>query len=287
VGLFGKLAYAQGFTVLTTLCWRVGGGAIALWIWLLLRNQWHIQRQQAIRALTLGAVGYILPTGLFFLALTYASASVTALMFYTYPAFVAVGCVATRRAPLRRLHLFALGLTFLGCLGTVDWAQADVQPVGIALGIAAGASYGLYLMLSARLLTRAAPIPTAAYMLLGAFLPTLGIVLSQYALSQYALRQYALSQYALRQYVWQWPTTFAQGGIAFGLAVVATALPIVLLYSGLKRLDVVPAAILSTLEPILAVLMGFWLLGESLWIGQLVGGFFILMAALLLQVKSS
>lgn len=267
LGIFGKLAYAQGFTVLSTLCWRVAGGAITLWIWMLLSRQWRMRRSHLQQALILGAVGYTLPTGLFFGALMYTSASVTALMFYTYPAFVAIGYWATRRTPLKRLHILALGLTFAGCLSTVNWAQADVQPLGIILGIAAGCSYGIYLLLSARMVHQASPVPTAGYMLLGAAIAALGIALSQQAL--------------------HWPTTLAQGGVVFGLAVVATAFPIVLLYSGLKRLDVVPASILSTLEPVLAVLMGFFLLGESLWIGQLIGGFLILSAALLLQLKST
>lgn len=263
LGIFGKLAYAQGFTMTNTLFWRVTGGAIALWAWLLFQNQWHIRQKDRARALALGAVGYILPTGLFLGALAYASAGITALMFYTYPAFVAIWQWVISRKPLLRGQIIALGIAFSGCLSTVDWHQETVHPLGITLGIAAGCSYGMYMMLSARILRTASPLPTAGYMLLGAALVSIAI--------------------SLRQQQFLLPATLEQASVAFGLAIIATALPIVLLYSGLRRLDVVPASILSTIEPVLAILMGFFLLRESLWVGQLIGGTLILISALLLN----
>jgi drug/metabolite transporter (DMT)-like permease len=50
-------------------------------------------------------------------------------------------------------------------------------------------------------------------------------------------------------------------------------------------LGVIPAAIFSTLEPVMAVVLGVCLLKESLWSGQFIGGALILMACLLLQTK--
>ena len=265
LGIFGKLAYAQGFTVSSTLFWRVTGGAIALWAWLLCNRQWHLRRPTIISALALGAVGYTLPTALFFGALTHASAGITALMFYTYPAFVAIWCWLINRKPLQRVQIMALGLALCGCLSTVNWTQETANMLGIALGIAAGCSYGAYMMVSARVLLNASPLPMAGYMLLGAAAVSVGI--------------------SLRQHQFLMPATWQQMGIAFGLAVVATALPIVLLYNGLRRLDIVPASILSTVEPMLATLMGCLLLRESLWAGQLIGGALILTSTILLQLR--
>ena len=265
LGIFGKFAYAQGFNIASSLFWRVGGAAAMLWLWLILLNQWQIRRRVATTAFWLGAVGYTLQAALFFGALFYTSAGIAALMFFTYPAFVAIIRWVFLRYPINFWQVLALSLAIGGCLWTIDWQQERVHPLGIGLGIASGACYGLYLVISARLVQVTSAIQTAAYMLLGATTTTLGFALSQHQLIL--------------------PQSLAQIGTAAGLAIAATALPIVFLFIGLRRLDVISAAILSTLEPILAVVMGVYLLGESLWLGQIIGGAMVLASGLLLQIK--
>jgi drug/metabolite transporter (DMT)-like permease len=266
LGIFAKLAYAQGFNMTSSLFWRVSGGAIVLWGWLLLRNQWRLRRQMAVSAFWLGALGYTLQAALFFGALQYASAGITALLFFTYPVFVALIRWLVLRQSLNSWQLLALILAFSGCLCMVNWDEAMVLPLGFGLGIASGAGYAIYLTVGARLVKQASPVQTAAYMLLGTAMVTLGLALSQNQLL--------------------FPTTPAQIGILFGLAVVATALPIVFLFVGLQRLNIVPATILSALEPVMAVVLGGCLLGEPLWPGQILGGILLLSACLLLQMKS-
>ncbi|NJN48995.1 MAG: hypothetical protein HC805_03360 [Alkalinema sp. RL_2_19] len=65
LGIFGKLAYAENFTVLNSLVWRLGGGATVLWLWLLGQRRWRIQRRSAIAAFSLGAIIYALQALLF------------------------------------------------------------------------------------------------------------------------------------------------------------------------------------------------------------------------------
>ena len=265
LGIFGKLAYSQGFSLIGSLLWRVGGAAAALWLWLLLCNQWRIRRRAAATAFWLGALLYTLQAALFFGALVYSSAGLTTLMFFTYPAFVAIIRWIFLRQPVYFWHVIALSLAIAGCIANIDWRHEMIHPLGIGLGIASGASYGLYLVFSARLVQTASPIKTAAYMLFGATTTALGLAISQHQLIL--------------------PQTLSQLGPLAGLAILSTALPIVFLFIGLQRLDVISASILSTLEPILAVVMGIALLGESLWVGQIIGGVMILASSVLLQIK--
>ena len=265
LAIFGKLAYAQGLNPLSTLVWRLGGAAIAIWIWLLLRNQWQVKRQAAIAAFLVGAFGYAIQSVLFFCALDRASAGMTALMFYTYPVFVAFFSWVFSRKHLSSWQMKALGLALLGCLLTVDLTGQAAQPLGIVLGIASGGAYALYLLCSARLIRSIPPITTAAYMLLGAALSVTLVTI-----------------------IWQGldiPSTVIAVGTVSSLAIVATALPIVTLFAGLKRLGVIPAAILSTLEPLMAVLMGIMFLGEQIWLGQVLGGALIIGSGLILQAN--
>ena len=265
LAIFGKLAYAQGLNPLSALVWRLGGGAIALWLWLLLRNQWQVKLRSAIAAFLLGAVVYAIQSVLFFCALDRASAGMTALMFYTYPAFTAFFSWFFYRKHLSSWQMKALGLAFLGCLLTVDLTSQVAKPLGIVLGIASGGAYALYLICSARLLRAISPLTTAAYMLLG-----------------------AATSVTLVTVFWQGldiPSTVIAMGVVSGLAIVATALPIVTLFAGLQRLGVVPAAILSTLEPVMAVVMGILFLSEQIWLGQVLGGLLIIGSGLMLQAN--
>lgn len=264
LAVFGKLAFTHGLAPLSALSWRLGGAAAVLWSWLLLKKQWQVNYRVAIAAFLLGALGYALQSALFFHALAHATAGITALMFYTYPAFVALLSWAIVRQPINRWQAKALGIALLGSILTVNLRSEIASPLGIGLGIAAGGTYAFYMMLSARLVRNVPPLTAAAYMLLGAATTILGWTGFQQGIDL--------------------PTTSSAIAAVAGLAILSTALPIACLFAGLKRLDLIPTAILSTLEPVLAVMMGIGLLGEQVWLGQLFGGVLIVSSAVMLQV---
>lgn len=263
--IFGKLAYAANFDPLNTLSWRLGGAAISLWIWLLMKRQWQMSARSAIAAFCLGAFGYAVQSALLFGALSHASAGITSVMFFTYPGFVALLSWLTTRKSLGLWRVKALLLALMGCVLTVDFSNQGTNFLGIALGIGSGAAYALYMTVSARLVRNMPPLQVAAYMLLGATTSIVGWT--------------AITQGFVL------PTQPDAIVVALELALLSTALPIVCLFAGLRRLEVVPAAILSTLEPVAAVVMAIVFLGEKLWVGQLIGGALIVASALMLQMN--
>jgi drug/metabolite transporter (DMT)-like permease len=62
---------------------------------------------------------------------------------------------------------------------------------------------------------------------------------------------------------------------------IATVLPVVTFLAGLERIGPTNAAMLSTLEPVVTVLLAAWLLGEGLQQITLLGGGLILVAVVL------
>ena len=120
---------------------------------------------------------------------------------------------------------------------------AGVDPLGIGLGVVAGACYGLYTVSAKLLLDGRAPVLVAiAVTLLGG-----GLVLSPaLVIDPGALAEPA----ALALVVW--------------LAVPATALAYVLFVGGLARISAGAAGTLSLAEPLVAAGLGFALLGERL-----------------------
>ena len=69
----------------------------------------------------------------------------------------------------------------------------------------------------------------------------------------------------------------AHAGLA-GLALVATVVAIGTFFAGLRRIGPGDAATLSSLEPVVTVLLAVALLGERLAPGQLAGGVLVLAA---------
>lgn len=81
------------------------------------------------------------------------------------------------------------------------------------------------------------------------------------------------------------PHSVQDWGLLMGISTVASVIPVVLLFLGLRRVSTPQAAILSTLEPVFAILLGVMVLGERLSAMQLAGGVLVLLAVVLLQRK--
>jgi drug/metabolite transporter (DMT)-like permease len=83
------------------------------------------------------------------------------------------------------------------------------------------------------------------------------------------------------------PVRLEAWGALLGLALVSTVLPILTFYAGMQRLGAAQAAILSTAEPILTLILAALLLDERLSATQILGGGLILGSVLLLQLRGS
>ena len=84
----------------------------------------------------------------------------------------------------------------------------------------------------------------------------------------------------------QWPASPAGWGSVGAVIVLATIIPVVTFLAGLKRIGPTEASMLSTLEPVVTVLLAAWIYGEVLRPLSLIGGGLILAAVLLLTVQT-
>ena len=69
---------------------------------------------------------------------------------------------------------------------------------------------------------------------------------------------------------------------ASGIVLIATIIPVVTFLAGLEMIGPTNAAMLSTLEPVVTVLLAAWLFQEKLNTISLLGGGLILVAVILL-----
>ena len=149
MAVFGKLAYDEGAR--SARCSasasrsrpRCSGSLVPL------REIRALPRRDVRTGLALGAGGYALQAGCYFVALGRIEAPLLGLLLYTFPAIVAVAAVALGRERFGSRHVIAVclaggGLT-LALAGASDGA---LDPLGVALGLGAAVVYSAYILVS-------------------------------------------------------------------------------------------------------------------------------------------
>jgi len=261
--VFGRLAYGAGADVPTALFLRFSIAGVVLAAVMGLRRE-RFPRGRVLLALgLLGGVGYVSESLAYFSALTLAPAGLVALLLYLYPALVALLSVWLERERLGRGKALAIALAFAGTCLTLDLSGAggDTRPLGIALGVLSALIYAVYILASARVLRHAGALGASTVIVLSAGAVYGGIVLARGP---------------------AWPQTSTGWAAVAGLALLGTVVAVLALLAGMARVGAVNAALLSTLEPLVAVLLGALFLGERLGALQGLGGLCILAAVVLL-----
>jgi drug/metabolite transporter (DMT)-like permease len=271
MGIFGKLAYDEGATVGTVLSMRFAVAAALFWMLIVatdaVRQLRGVSRRDMGAGIALGACGYALQAGLYFVALERMDASLLALIVYTYPAIVSAAAIALGRERVNGRRVAALLLASSGLVLVLAGAGTGaLDPLGAALGFGAAVVYSTYILVSEGVSSRVRPQVLSALVCSGAAVTlTVGAAL--------------LGELRLGE------LTVAGWGWLIGLAVVSTVAAVSLFFAGLARVGSSAASILSTIEPVVTVSLAFLIFGEQLGPAQLVGGALVLTAVVVLNVR--
>jgi drug/metabolite transporter (DMT)-like permease len=270
MAIFGKLAYEGGATVGTLLALRFLLAAALFWGLLLASGGAAEIRGLATRdvalALALGACGYAAQAGGYFAALERIDASLLSLLVYTFPAIVAVAAIGLGRERINGRRLTALALASGGLALVVAGAGTGaLDPLGTALGLGAGVVYSAYVLVSDGVAARMRPRLLSALVCTGAAVTlTVGSALLG------ELRPGELSAAG-----WGWLAS---------MAAISTVAAVGLFFAGLRRVGPTTASILSTVEPLVTVLLALLAFGEMLGVVQLLGGALVLGGVLVVQL---
>jgi drug/metabolite transporter (DMT)-like permease len=227
----------------------------------------RLPRRVVLTGLALGAFGYSLQSGLFFAAIDRLDVSMVALILYTYPAFVTVAAIALGRvAPSLRTGV-ALSVATAGVvLVLLAGGSGGFELVGALLALGASLTYTTYILVSDSVLGDVDPFALALLVLTGGSF--------SYAIGTLATGSLDL---ALSGEAWLWLVL---------IVLVSTVLAVSCFFAGLRLVGPSEAAILSTFEPPVTVVLAFLILGERLTAPQLAGGALVLAAVVLLQLPA-
>lgn len=271
LGFFAKILYAEGVSFEALVAVRASVGWAAMLLFVLLT--WGVRNRRVtgrdFRFLVpLGLVGIGAFYLLYFFTVRESTVGTAAILLYSSPAFVALLAWIFLKETLGPLRLLALALTFGGIFLVVGGYEPGALEVGLpvlATGLLSGLTYCLYSILGKPLAGHLEPAIILSYALgFGSVLLVLAALPTFHTLVGLSSSSYAL---------------------LVMLAVVHTALAFGLYTVGLKRLDAGQAAIVATVEPVVAGAIGVVLLGEELTALKVIGALLVLAGAALAQVR--
>lgn len=260
MAIFARQAYDGGADVTAVLFLRFSLAAPLMAVLLRFRGlRWPRGRTLA-GLCAMGAVGYVGQSLSYFTALTMASASLVALLLYLYPAIVTVLSTVVLGARLTPGKAAAVAIAMIGTALTIG-PDLSGRPLGIALGAAAALIYSVYILAGSRLTDRAGALPSSTVIITAAAVVYAVVVLVQRP---------------------AFPATGGSWAAVTAMAVVSTVVAITTFFAGMARLGPADASTLSTLEPVVTVVLAAVVLDERISPVQLTGGALILAAVVLL-----
>lgn len=266
IGLFNRTLMAAELTPESIVLVRNLGGLVLLGLVLGLwkRDVFRIQPKHLVYFFGTGIVSVLLFTWCYFSCQQECSLAVAAILLYTSPAFVVLLSTLLWRDKLTGRKLLALGLTFFGCICVtgVYTGGMTITPRGFLLGLGAGFFYALYSIFGRYALAHYEPYTVTFYTFVFAGVGSL-IFLRPAQMAVLGSVPIALT--------------------ALGLAVICTVLPYLFYTAGLARMDSGKAAIIASVEPVVAALVGIIVFHESMSPATGLGVVSILAAVLLLH----
>jgi drug/metabolite transporter (DMT)-like permease len=265
--ILGKRAFVEELEVPSLLAWRFSIASALLWALALARGRGGKSIAGRRRAALLGLGGvYAGNAGLYFLALERIPAATASLVFYVYPALVALLGLVFLKRRMEAAAWVALLLSLLGVALTAGFARGPLDSRGVALVLLGAAVIACYMLLSELALTGVPTLPATAYVLSGT---------------------------ALACWVWQGlagrpglPPTGRAWLVVVLMATLSTGLSILAMLSAIRRIGAGPTSILLTVEPACTVVLAFLFLGETLAPRQVLGGALVLSGVALLRISA-
>ncbi len=259
LAIFGKFLYADGLDTFTLLFLRFLFAASVMTLILVLRREPFPRGHVLAQLIGMGALGYAGQSFSYLSAIKYASAGLVALLLYLYPMFVFILSVIFLREKVTWLKALALTLALTGAALTAN--PQGGQMLGIFYAILAAVIYSVYIIVGAGVMKQVSAIQSS-------------LVIFTSAAAVYGTLTLVNGAH--------FPQSSSGWWSLAGIVIVATVIPVTAFLAGLERIGPTNASLLSTLEPVVTVLLAAWLFGEHLAPITLFGGALILVAVAML-----
>jgi len=258
LGYFGVRLMGSGMSAFNVSCWRFFVSFVFMAIvFIFVPDKKYTLTKDHFRAFMNGALFYAAPSSLFFIACQYINSGQCMVIFFSFPAFVMMINRIFYGQRIKRHYFLSFALIIVGLILLVELKDLSFDLLGVLCSLLSAVFYAFYVVFSKRIILPAFP---------STMMVSLGCCFTSLLM-------------ALMTKTFFVPTQETQWLFIISLAVVCTALPILLMLESLKYISSARASLLSVLEPVFTVIFGVILLGEILTMKSIVGIFITLMGA--------
>ncbi|MGI6679286.1 MAG: DMT family transporter [Dehalobacterium sp.] len=204
-----------------------------------------------------GSIGAFGGAAFLFTGYRYLDAAVGIVIFYTYPAMVAVGARIFFHEPLQKNHIICLVLTFIGVLFTIDLqglSPDDISLKGVLLILGSSLCYTFFTLYGQKNLTDSSSLEMTTFTQIFALLTCL-ILRPPFFFLQ------GVSGYAII--------------LGFVMSLFTSVFAYLLLFKGISLIGAGKSAVIGTFQVPFTIILALLVLGEHLKLAQFIGAFLI------------
>lgn len=273
MGVFVRKLGTYGFSPLQIACLRILFGAV---LFLLItaifrRDLLKIQPRDVGLFLGMGLLSLLLFTVCYFTTISQASLSVAAILLYTSPIWVMLMSAVCFREKITRRKLLCAAMAFGGCvLVSGIGSAASLSPMVIVTGLLSAVGYGLYSIFGTFALRKYQPLTVTTYAFL--FGAAGALLLCNPAQIARVICESGQPGWLVL--------------LITVTAFVTAVLPYLLYTVGLSRMRASAAAIMASIEPVVATTAGALVFGEALTVPAFAGIALVLGAIVVLNAKT-
>lgn len=270
IGFFVKGLSDAGFSAMEIVTVRVvtAAGILVLVGLAAYRDHLTIRIKDLPLFIGTGILSIVFFNWCYFTAIELMNIPIAVALLYTSPAFVAVLSFIFLKESIDRKKLIAIALTIIGCTlaaGITGQEGASFSAAAVLIGLGAGFGYALYSIFGKVALRKYHPFTVTLYTFIvaaAALIPTTGIAGKASILFNGSMWLYVI-----------------------GLGIFPTVLAYFAYSWGLERTESSTAAVVATLEPVIATLLGVIVYGDRPGILQLIGSLLIVISVVAVNIS--
>jgi len=258
--IFARMSYDAGANPGTYLFIRFLIASPIMFLIMMTRGL-AIPRGKLLISLTLiGGIGFAGSNLCFFTAIHLAPVNTVLIIVFMYPTIVTLLSAFVFRQPISGYKIAALLITAVGIILAVG-IDSGGYFLGIFFAIITSIIFSLYLIFGSRSIREAGPF-------------TASTVISLFSTAIFGIVAGAQGP--------QWPMNVSGWVAIIASALISTVFALIAFYEGLKRIDTANAAIISTFEVVVAVVLAAIFLGETLTLPKFFGGSMVISSVIIL-----
>jgi len=268
IGYFGISALNDNLSITTMLFWRFAISTLVIGILLFYKGQKiQINVKETIKAFIYGALFYGGSSITYFMASDYIGTGLSMVIVFTYPVFVLLSNAIFDKHKITKLYYISVSIIMIGIVLLVNNEDMHFDFYGAFLAFVCAMTYAAYVISSKKQMTNMDPLSSS-------FVVSLSNAVVFFIITKI-------------DNTFMIPTNMGAWINVTGVGLICTALPILFLLEAMKYITSDKASLLSVLEPVCVVVIGVYLLGETLSLSQIIGIILILGAAISVQFEKS